>query len=85
MLLHGDYSLGAEAKSSITCDVRQCEPVSLAKSRAFWHNTDKGAHIFIMVDSKQTGEIIKQARTEAGLSQSQLAERLNVSREAVSK
>jgi len=38
-----------------------------------------------MIDTKQTGAIIKQARKDAGLSQIQLAEHLNVSREAVSK
>ena len=38
-----------------------------------------------MADNKQTGDYIKKVRTEAGLSQSQLAQLLNVSREAVSK
>lgn len=38
-----------------------------------------------MIDTKKTGQYIRNARISAGLSQSQLAERLCVSREAVSK
>ena len=37
------------------------------------------------MDPRKTGEIIRQLRTEAGLTQQQLADRLHVGAKAVSK